>query len=379
MLGDNSRMCSRCVMDSTAQGIEFDENGVCNYCRDFERNIGKYFEEDAQKRGSLRERFIDEVKARGKGKQFDCIVGVSGGVDSSWTLVKTKELGLRPLAVHMDNGWNSELAQNNISNLVRGLGVELYTHVIEWPEYRGLMDAFFASDVIDIELLYDNAMLALNYQQAAKYGLRYILAGTNVSTEGMRMPSNWNWSKYDEKNIKAISKRFGGPKLKTFPSIGTRSFLWYAFVKRIRWVSFLDMINYRKEKALERLTQDFGYKPYAQKHYESVFTRFYQGYILPEKFGVDKRKLHWSTLVLTNQVTRADALKALGASPYPSEWELQQDIAYFIKKMAWTEEALDRYISREEVPHDHYGSERKAWEKLLSIYRSIKKRKAIRN
>ena len=186
----NVRTCTRCVMDDTAAGIEYDEAGVCNYCRGYGARYEKYVGTDPAERERRLHAFVERVKEGGKGKRYDCIVGVSGGVDSSYTLVKAVELGLRPLAVHMDNGWNSELAQNNIANLVRTLDVDLHTHVIDWPEYRGLMEAFFSADVIDLELLADNALLTVNYQQAAKYGVKFILAGTNVSTEGMRMPPN---------------------------------------------------------------------------------------------------------------------------------------------------------------------------------------------
>src|SRR5215510_469610 len=177
--------CTRCVMDTSASDITFDERGVCNYCSEYiERFHGVLNMGQAAREEGLN-RFVAQVKAAGIGKLYDCIIGVSGGVDSSWVLVKAVELGLRPLAVHMDNGWNSELAQNNIANLVRGLGVDLYTHVIDWDEYRNLMQAFFDADVIDVELLYDNAMMAVNYDQATRYGLKYILAGSNQSTEGM--------------------------------------------------------------------------------------------------------------------------------------------------------------------------------------------------
>ena len=182
------QQCSRCVMDTTASDITFDEQGVCNYCIEFLESSSHIIHEDLANKEARLQELVEEVKANGKGKPYDCIVGVSGGVDSSWTLVEVKRLGLRPLAVHMDNGWNSELAQNNIANIVRGLGVDLHTHVINWNEYRELMQAFFDADVIDVELLYDNAMIAVNYQQASKYGLKYILAGTNQATEGMRMP-----------------------------------------------------------------------------------------------------------------------------------------------------------------------------------------------
>ena len=253
-----------------------------------------------------------------RGKQYDCIIGVSGGVDSSWALSLAVDHGLRPLAVHMDNGWNTELAQNNIANLVRGLGVDLHTHVIDWPEYRGLMEAFFAADVVDVELLYDNAMLAVNFEAAARHGVKYILGGTNVATEGMRMPPSWNWLKYDKRNIKSIAKRFGGPKLKTFPSIWDGG-LHRRILRGTRWLSFLDHFDYRKGDALQSLQGRFGYKPYPFKHYESVFTRFYQGYILPHKFGIDKRRLHLSVLVLNGEMSRDEAMAAVEGIAYESD------------------------------------------------------------
>ena len=204
------QMCTRCVMDTSAPDISFDENGVCNYCTDFLSNSAHILFKDSSQRQRELDALVEQIKKHGKNKDYDCIVGVSGGVDSSTALVNAVGLGLRPLAVHMDNGWNSELAQNNIANLVRGLGVDLFTHVIDWGEYRALMQGFFDADVLDVELLYDNAMLAVNYQQAAKYGIHYILAGTNQSTEGMRIPHTWNWFKFDKKNIAAVGLRGGG-------------------------------------------------------------------------------------------------------------------------------------------------------------------------
>lgn len=365
-------------MDTTAAGIVFDADGVCNYCTDFLRDHGKYVDPDPVSRQAKLDALVAEVRAAGAGKRYDCIVGISGGVDSSWTLVQTVKLGLRPLAVHMDSGWNSELAQNNIANLVRALGIDLYTHVINWPEIRGLMEAFFSSDVIDIEVLYDNAMLALNYQMAAKHGVRHILAGTNMATEGMRMPDNWNWLKYDRKNIIGISKAFGGPKLKTFPSIGTFQMIDYVLRKRIRWISFLDLLDYRKLEALKVLEAEYGYKPYQFKHYESVFTRFYQGYILPNKFGVDKRKLHASTLVMNGDISHEEALEQISGIAYPSERDQEKDKQYFIKKMLWSPEKLDAYIARPERPHTDYPSERRRWEWFQDMYRLIFRRNGIR-
>jgi N-acetyl sugar amidotransferase len=366
--------CTRCVMDTSAADIKFDANGVCNYCTEFlERSSHIIHEDPAAKRSRL-DQLVTKVKLTGHGKPYDCVVGVSGGVDSSWTLVQTVKLGLRPLAVHMDNGWNSELAQNNIANLVRGLGVDLYTHVINWEEYRTLMQAFFDAHVIDVELLYDNAMLAVNYQQASLYDVKFILAGTNQATEGMRMPKGWNWFKYDRRNIQALGQRFAGLRLKTFPAFGTLDWIYYERVKKIKWVSFLDFVPYNKFDALDTLEREFGYKRYPFKHYESIFTRFYQGYLLPRKFDVDKRKLHLGTLVASGQMTREDALAGLEGIAYPSLAALKEDTEYFLKKMNWTPDQLKDYLSQPGIPHDHYPTEKPLFDFMYGLYGVIKKR-----
>jgi N-acetyl sugar amidotransferase len=370
------QVCTRCVMDTSAGDIIFDENGICNYCTDFLERSGHVIFKDTEQRKMELAAFVDRIKADGRGKRYDCVIGVSGGVDSSWALVQAVQLGLRPLAVHMDNNWNTELSQNNIANLVRGLGVDLYTHVIDWDEYRKLMQAFFDADVIDIELLYDNAMLAVNYQQALKQGVKYILAGTNEATEGMRIPYGWCWFKRDKRNIKRIAKKFGGVKLKTFPSISTFSFIYYEFFHRIKWLSFLDYFDYNKSEAMAILQQDYAYKPYPYKHYESIFTRFYQGYILPQKFEVDKRRVHLSTLVASGQMERKDALDMFKCSPYPSDKDLEEDKQYILKKMGWTTEQFKTYMARPQKPHTNYPTERPLWDFLAKIYEMVKKRKS---
>jgi N-acetyl sugar amidotransferase len=361
------QQCTRCVMDTTAAEITFDVNGICNFCTEFLERSSHIIHEDEQLKKKRLERFLETVKNAGKGKTYDCVVGVSGGVDSSWTLAEVKRLGLRPLAIHMDNGWNSELAQNNIANLVQGLGLDLFTHVIDWEEYRALMQAFFDADVIDVELLYDNAMLAVCYQQARKFGVRYILSGSNQATEGMRMPKAWNWYKRDVQNIKALAKRFGGVRIRTFPTHSTFDFILDEFVRGIRWFPFLDYLPYNKFEALNVLERDYGYKRYPFKHYESIFTRFYQGFILPRKFGVDKRLLHLGTLVAAGQISREEAIEGLAGIPYPSQQDLESDIRYFIKKMGWSEADLAAYIARPEVRHDVYGSEKGTYGMLLKL------------
>jgi hypothetical protein len=221
-----------------------------------------------------------------------------------------------------------------------------------------MMQAFFDSDVIDVELLYDNAMLAVNYQIASKYNIKYILAGTNNATEGIPIPSGWNWYKYDKKNIKSICKKFNkGSSFNSFPFISTIDRLFYRQIKNIQWLSFLDYFDYKKDDAIKLLVNKYNYKPYPYKHYESVFTRFYQGYILPNKFKVDKRLPHLSALVVNGQMSRENALEILEGSPYPSNNELNSDIEYFLKKMDWSLSDLDSYIKRPRVEHSQYPSE----------------------
>lgn len=361
------KQCNRCVMDTTAEDIFFDVDGNCNYCRDFLESIDKGYSNLSSKLDS----FISQVKKDGQGKKYDCIVGVSGGADSSYSLYLAKKYGLRVLAVHMDNGWNSELATNNIETLISNMGVDLYTHVIDWNEYKQLMQAFFDADVIDVELLYDNAMLALNYQMAAKYGVKYILSGSNSATEGIKIPSNWNWYKKDKKNIKSLAKR-NKVKIKTYPSISTLDYLYFRGVKKIQWIPFLDYVDYNKNEAMTFLKDNYGFKPYPYKHYESIFTRFYQGYILPKKFKVDKRKVHFSTLIISKQLNKENALKFLEQSPYSSQYELDNDIEYFLKKMSWTEIDLENYINRDEKQHKDYGTEVNIFIFLKKVYNKLK-------
>ena len=369
MLHKQHQICSRCVMDTSAPDISFDEQGVCSFCSYYDSQVSQVVFASDEERQARKKAFVENVKRAGHGKKYDCIIGLSGGVDSSYVLHLAAKEGLRPLAVHMDNNWNSELASNNIKNLVSRLNVDLYTHVIEWPEYKRLMQAFFDADVIDVELLYDNAMLAVNYCQARKYGIKYILSGSNSATEGMPMPEGWNWRKWDKKNIKALAKR-GGVRLSTFPSIGTVDYIVNRLVRRIQWVPYLDYYDYQKNQALELLEAEYRYKRYPYKHYESVFTRFYQGYLLPEKFGVDKRKLHLATLIMSNQMSREEALLTLKESPYYSSEALESDLKYFLKKMGWTRSDLDAYLSRPSVPHDRYPSDKALWDWMRKTYQN---------
>jgi N-acetyl sugar amidotransferase len=365
-------------MDTTAADIRFDKDGICNYCSEFLARSGDILNESDSIKSERLNRLIREIKNRGAGKEYDCIVGVSGGVDSSWVLVQAVRAGLRPLAVHMDNGWNSELAQNNIAMLVEKLGVDLYTHVIDWSQYQALMQSFFDADVIDVELLYDNAMLAVNYAEAKKYGISYILGGTNQATEGLAMPPGWNWFKYDKKNILDIHKKYSNLSVESYPIIGVGEYLINRYVRNIKWVSFLDNYHYNKNEALTELQNKYNFKSYPFKHYESIFTRFYQAQILPKKFGVDKRLLHLSTLVASSQLSRLDAISQLNGVPYSSKEEVDADIVYFLKKMNWSEKELENYLGRPEISHSKFRSEKWIWKCFLILKHIVYKIKNFR-
>lgn len=354
-------------MDTTASDIDFDADGICNYCTNFLVKLG-------ESRKLLvdyprqRDRFVASVKSNGRGKEYDCIVGVSGGVDSSYALYLAIEHGLRPLAVHLDNGWNSELATHNIANLIERLNVDLYTHVIDWEENRELQRSLFKANVVDIEILMDNAMYALNYRQAARRRVRYILAGTNTTTEGLALPKGWNHYKLDVRNIRRIHTRFGSVPIKSHPLISTVGHIWMERIKRINWVSFLDYFPYNKSEAEEVLKREVGFRPYSHKHYESVFTRFYQAYILPRKFGVDKRRVHLSTLVVSGHLPRDEAVKMLGQPPYSDPREEEQDREFVMKKLGFSEREFEDYMRGPAVPHEVYGSEVKLHNTLSNIY-----------
>lgn len=349
-----ARTCLRCIMDTSAKDIVFDQNGICHFCTNFfafSRRRKQLFSTEAGKE------FFAKIKSDGQGKKYDCIVGVSGGVDSSYVLLIAKKHGLRPLAVHFDNGWNSELAVSNIEHVTRSLGVDLYTHVVDWRETRGLQLSFMKADVIDVELIMDNGMLAVNYQMANKYGLKYILSGINGSTEGMAMPKMWNHYKLDVRNIRSINRSFENVRLRTQPLFSTLDYCYFRYVKGIEWVAFLDYLDYVKEDAINELKSEVGFRPYPYKHYESIFTRFYQGYILPTKFNADKRKVHFSNLICTGQMTREQAVAKIKEDPYPDPQQKKEDLTFVLKKLKLSEAEWTNYLARPEVPHDHYPTE----------------------
>jgi N-acetyl sugar amidotransferase len=329
-------------MDTTDPDIAFDDAGVCSHCHRYERVARERLIPSSERKPRL-DALVAEIKAAGHGKPYDCVIGVSGGVDSTYVAWLVKDLGLRPLAVHLDNGWNSELAVANIEKTLKTLSIDLHTHVIDWEEFRDLQVAFLKASTPDGEVPTDHAIFALLYKMAAAHGVRHVITGTNVATEAV-LPEKWGYGYFDWRYVKDVHRRFGSKRLSTYPHFSLPKLFWHVFVRRIRMVSVLNYIDYDKAKAMQLLQDKLGWVYYGGKHYESIYTRFYQAYLLPRKFDIDKRKAHLSTLILSGQTTREQALAAMQEPVYP-ERALLEDRDYAIKKLNLTSAQFDAIMA----------------------------------
>ena len=375
------QICSHCILDTVDdENLQFDNKGVCNYCNQFTNSQSESgIVQPDYKEKKLKE-IVAEIKAEGKNKKYDCILGVSGGVDSSYLAYQAKQLGLRPLIIHYDNGWNSELAVMNIENIIKKLNFDLITFVNDWEEFKDIQLAFMRASVVDIELITDHAIGALQYSLAKKYNVRYILSGTNNATEAI-LPPHWYHWKTDALNLIAIHKQFGKQKLKTYPILKYFKRLYYTRKLKIENIPLLDYLPYEKEKAKETIIKDLNWKDYGGKHYESIFTRFYQAYILPRKFKIDKRKAHLSTLICSGQITRQEALSEMKKEIFPSD-KLMEDKEYVIKKLGLTAQEFEGIMNLPVKKHTdypsyltkHYKTEVYLAKKLKPVTRLFKKK-----
>lgn len=355
------RRCSISLMDNIADPfIEFDEKGICNYYYQYKEAEQRYVKRGIEADVALNQ-LVAAIKKSGENRQYDCITGVSGGVDSTYLALQAKKLGLRPLVVHFDNGWNSELSVMNIQNIISRLGFDLYTLVVDWNEFRDLQLAYLKASVVDIEALTDHAILGTLYRLADKHGIKYILSGSNIVTEQV-LPRAWIWSKSDDINIRAIHKKFGQVKLKTFPFFSTRQKHYLTRVKGIQTVTPLNYLNYNKVEVKKTIIQELGWRDYGGKHYESIFTRFYQGYILPKKFFIDKRKAHLSNLIFADQITLEEAELERNKPIYP-ESQFREDYAFVLRKFNLSELEFEQLMNTPPRSHADFPHEKKSiWE-----------------
>jgi len=362
------RMCTRCIMDNACDpDIEFDASGVCNHCARYDR-LAKSVMRSGDDAGL--QALLEKIKRGGRGKRYDCVLGLSGGVDSTYTLYLAKKFGLRPLAAHYDNGWNYEVSVRNIKHVCEKLGVDLHTHVADWEEFKDLQLAFIKASVVDIEVITDHAILGVLFRTASQEGVKYILSGSNVATEGGVIVPSWLHDKNDLTHIKYIHKKFGTRKLRTFPGLGLWGIAYYWGLKGIRYTSLLNYVHYDKEEAKKTLMGELGFQDYGAKHHESTWTRFYQTYILPRKFGFDKRRAHFSSLINSGQMTRQQALEEIRKPPCSQEL-LNTDKALVLSKFGLTDEQFEEIMDAPVKKHTDYKVGR-VWITLRAIHRWLR-------
>ena len=367
----NYQVCTNCVMDTTDSKITFDENGVCDHCNTYETDILPKWHTDEKGHQALEE-IIAKIKKEGEGKDFDCLMGMSGGIDSSYLLyVMVEKYGLRPLVFHVDAGWNSQIAVNNIERLVDGLGLDLYTEVINWEEIKDLQLAFFKSGVSHVDTPQDHSFFATMYKFASKHKIKHILTGGNYSTECVRNPLEWMYYQSDSIQLRDIYKQFGTGKLKDYP---VSNILWHKvylpYIKGIKLIRPLDFVPYDKDEAMQLLVDKFGYQKYPQKHFESRFTRFYESYWLPQKFGYDTRKVQYSSLILTNQMTREEALEKLSKPAYDPE-TIAQDFEYIATKLGISVGELQSYMDAPNKTYKDYKSQESIYNIGAKVMRAL--------
>lgn len=355
MIKREYQICSNCVMDTTDSLIQFDEKGVCDHCNNFYNNILPDWHPDEDSAKEL-ESIVEQIKSDGRNHKYDCLIGLSGGADSSYLVYLAKEkLGLRPLVFCVDTGWNLDVANENINRLIKGLDLDLHTEVVDWEEMRDLQLAFFKSQVPSQDIQ-DHAIFAALYNFAANNGFKYVITGANYSTECIREPIEWAHVN-DLTQIKDIHRKFGARPLKEFPMCGMFKYrLYYRYIKGMKIIQPLNLIPYVKEEAARELYDLFGWERYQNKHFENVFTRFYEGYWLPQKFGYDKRRAHFSSLIVTGQLTREDALEILKEPPYPTE-DAMHDMEFVAKKLGITRAEFEELMKGKNKTHKDYKSE----------------------
>ncbi len=366
------KSCSRCVMDTSAKEIDFDEQGVCSFCKEYEKNSLSDLHNSLEDQIKLK-KFFEKLKVKRSKHKYDCLIGVSGGVDSSYVAyILKKEYKLNPLAIHLDNGWNSELAVSNVESLMNKLNIDLITHVLDWNEFKDIQLSFIKSSISNIEIPTDHAIWAILLRTASSMKIPYIIAGNNVVTESI-MPKTWLYQSKDSKLIKSIYKKFGSKnKIKNMPLLSNFDYIYFLIFKRIKWIPLLNYIDFNKQKAKMILIKELGWRDYGGKHYESIFTRFFHSFYLVNKFGYDLRKPYLSALICSGQISKEEALKELSSPPASSEI-IKSDKSYVSKKLNLTEIELDQVLSKENKLFSDYPNSNYLWNAFSRIIKLLRK------
>lgn len=366
----NVQLCQRCVMDTTDRDILFDAHGNCNHCENFIQILSK----ESYIAGQSEEKWqslLATIKERGKGKQYDVLVGISGGVDSCYTAHLCKEYGLRPLLMHVDNGWDTEISVKNVKKMVEKLGFDYVSYVIDWNEFREIQLAFLKSSIVDLEMPTDIAILAANYKIASEYDIPSILSGGNYSGEGI-LPLEWGYHVYtDMKLYKHIVKKYSKVRLKKVPTVGFWGNFYYKFFKKIKSFYPLNYVPYDKDKARVFLMENYDWEYYGGKHHESKITAFWQSYAMPVKYNMDYRKATYSSQICSNQLTRDEALERLNELPY-KEAELENDKKFIAKKFGISLEEFEKYLSMPPKTYKDFPNQKKMIERFYGLYRKMK-------
>lgn len=359
-------------MDTTDVEIEFDEKGVCSHCQLYENTQKKLYFPNKEGKKKL-DIMIQKIKDSGTSNSYDCVIGLSGGVDSSYLayILKKEYPELRILAIHVDGGWNSELAVNNIENIVKKLDIDLYTRVIDWEEMKDLQLAYLKSSLANQDVPQDHAFFATLYEQALKYNIKYFLTGYNLATESI-LPSSWGYNAMDSIQIKEIHKIFGTKKLKNYTLLSFfQKHIYYPYIRKFQIIAPLNYLPYNKNEAKKIISEKLGWRDYGGKHHESIFTKFFQSYYLPKKFGYDKRKAHLSSLIVSGQLSRNDALDILKTPLYNAD-ELKNDKEFISKKLGIKTDELEKLIALPNKNFSDYKSERQLVILIKKILKLLK-------
>ena len=363
-----NKMCTRCLMDHSDPIITFDANGQCNHCTEFIEKRAKYNYKGAASDLEF-EQVIRRIKTDGKGKPYDCVLGLSGGIDSSYAAWVAKKNGLRVLAVHMDNGWNSEEAVQNIRNIAQKLGIDYESVVLNWEEFKRIQLAFLKASVPEADTPTDIAILAALHQVAAKYGIKHIISGGNFATEGI-LPKHWHYNAKDLTYFKYICKQFGPVKLKTFPTFGFLKETYYKLFKGIKMIYLLNYVPFEKDNAIELLEKELDWKYYGGKHYESKYTGFIQSYYLFTKFGIDYRRATLSSQVCTGVIKREEAIEMLNQSPFKQE-QVEKEKLYISKKLGVTLNEFEGILGLPPHWYTDYPNDEKRLKRIYDLYRKL--------